>query len=592
MANTLFLALSLLAPLVRLAEANPFPAPGLTRNWALPRAPGWTFDTKNETSGIVALESIVVSPTLALFFDRASDDPLQINGHSAWGALWNLETSNVTAIDVVTNSFCAGGALLSNGTMASIGGDQTGFQGNPIIKPGNQAIRLLGPCSSPTGESCTLFEDPNLVLLAERWYPSAIRIFDGSLLIAGGMHFEAVFYNVAPENSFEFFPRKEESVRPSAFLERALPANLFPRYVLLCLPCDECEAYEVGYNSLIALPDGKIFMIANNQTIIYDVEANTETVLPELPNGVRVTNPIDGSAILLPLSPPDFTPEVLVCGGTIIDDTIQPGNLSSQIPATTQCSRITVTPEGIAKGWEVEHMLEGRTMHELLHIPNGQILITNGAGTGFAGFNSVQDTIGNSNSDHAVLVPSIYTPDAPLGQRISNQGMPSSGIARLYHSTATLTPQGNFLIGGSNPNNGTVVGAGVKFPSEFRIQTLDPPFMSVPRPQIVSMPEKLAFNQSFTVPISLPSSLRSPDANVQVALMDLGFSTHGFHAGARLVFMDAKISSDGKTLTFVTPPNGRVYPPGPATVFLTVDDVTSEGAWVMMGSGNAPPTLE
>ncbi|TFK83756.1 copper radical oxidase [Polyporus arcularius HHB13444] len=567
MPYTLFVVLSLLAPLARLAGANPFPAP----NRALPRAPGWTFDTKNETSGIVALESIVVSPTLALFFDRASDDPLQINGHSAWGALWNLETSTVTAIDVVTNSFCAGGALLSNGTMASIGGDQTGFPGNPIIKPGNQAIRLFGPCSSPTGEGCTLFEDPNLVLLTKRWYPSATRIFDGSLLIAGGMHFEGVFYNVDPENSFEFFPRKEESVRPSAFLERALPANLFPR--------------------LIALPDGKVFMIANNQTIIYDVEANTETILPDLPNGVRVTNPIDGSVILLPLSPPDFTPEVLVCGGTIIDDTIQPGNLTSQIPATTQCSRITVTPEGIAKGWEVEHMLEGRTMHELLHIPNGQILITNGAGTGFAGYNSVQDTIGNSNSDHAVLVPSIYTPDAPLGQRISNRGMPSSGIARLYHSSATLTPQGNFLIGGSNPNNGTVVGAGIKFPSEFRIQTLDPPFMSVPRPQIVSMPEKLAFNKSFTVPISLPTSLKRPDAKVQVALMDLGFSTHGFHAGARLVFMDANISPDGKSLTFVTPPNGRVYPPGPATVFLTVDDVTSEGAWVMMGSGNAPPTL-
>ena len=77
-----------------------------------------------------------------------------------------------------------------------------------------------------------------------------------------------------------------------------------------------------------------------------------------------------------------------------------------------------------------------------------------------------------------------------------------------------------------------------------------------------------------------------------VALMDLGFSTHGFHAGARLVFMNATVSSDGKSMTFVTPPNGRVYPPGPATVFLTVDDVTSEGAAVMMGSGNAPPTLE
>ena len=73
--------------------------------------------------------------------------------------------------------------------------------------------------------------------------------------------------------------------------------------------------------------------------------------------------------------------------------------------------------------------------------------------------------------------------------------------------------------------------------------------------------------------------------------MDLGFSSHAFHSSARLVLMDGTISADGKTLTFVTPPNGRVYPPGPATVFLTVDGVTSEGAWVIMGSGNPPPTL-
>ena len=84
-----------------------------------PAAPKWEFNLKNETSGIVALEALVVSPTLVVFFDRASDDPLQINNHSAWGALWNLETSTVKALDVLTNSFCASGALLSNGTMVS-----------------------------------------------------------------------------------------------------------------------------------------------------------------------------------------------------------------------------------------------------------------------------------------------------------------------------------------------------------------------------------------------------------------------------------------------------------------------------------------
>ncbi|EIW62408.1 uncharacterized protein TRAVEDRAFT_184707 [Trametes versicolor FP-101664 SS1] len=539
---------------------------------AAPSAPGWRFDLKAERSGIVALESIVVSPTLVVFFDRASNDPLQINNHSAWGALWDLETSTVKPLDVLTNSFCASGALLSNGTMASLGGDPNGFPGNPDIRPGTQAIRIFEPCASPSGEGCTLFEDPvNLHLQEPRWYPSSIRIFDGSLLIVGGMHEDTPFYNTDPALSFEFFPPKESAPRPSEFLKRSLPANLFPR--------------------IFALPDGKVFMVANNQSIIYDIEANTERILPDIPNNVRVTNPIDGSAILLPLSPPDYVPEVLVCGGTQTDP-IDPLLLSSQTPATTQCSRITLTEEGIAKGWEVEHMLEPRTMPELVHLPNGQVLIANGARSGFAAIHQVQDPIGNSNSDHAVLTPSLYTPNAPLGQRISNAGMPDSGIARVYHSSITLTPQGNFLIAGSNPNGNVTVGPGIKFPSEFRVQTLDPPFMFVERPKILNTPAKLAFNNKFTVPISIPSNLARPGAKVQVSLMDLGFSSHAFHSSARLVFMNATISRDQKSLTFTTPPNGRIFPPGPATVFLTIDDVTSEGAWVMMGSGRSPPTLE
>lgn len=83
------------------------------------QAPQWTF-TEKGNSGIVALEAIVVSPTLVLFFDKASDDPLQINNHSAWGALWDLQTSQVTPLDLITNSFCASGARISNGTMVSI----------------------------------------------------------------------------------------------------------------------------------------------------------------------------------------------------------------------------------------------------------------------------------------------------------------------------------------------------------------------------------------------------------------------------------------------------------------------------------------
>ena len=270
-------------------------------------------------------------------------------------------------------------------------------------------------------------------------------------------------------------------------------------------------------------------MVANNQSIIYDIEANTETVLPDIPNGVRVTNPMDGSAILLPLSPPDFIPEVLVCGGQQVDDSLQPGNFSSQQPASSQCSRITLTPEGIAKGWIVEHMLERRVMPELVHLPNGQVLIANGGGTGFAATGQVSDLIGDSDADNPVFTPSLYTPTAPLGQRFSNKGLPTSDIARMYHSSITLTPQGNFLVAGSNPNNNFTADPSLKFPSELRVETLDPPFMFVNRPKILSTPEKVPFNSSVTVPISLPLELSGPGARVQgESIFCMGFD------GARL----------------------------------------------------------
>lgn len=218
--------------------------------------------------------------------------------------------------------------------------------------------------------------------------------------------------------------------------------------------------------------------------------------------------------------------------------------------------------------------------------------------SGFAALASIGVTKGNSNADHPALTPSIYTPDLPLGKRISNAGLPTTDIARVYHSSVTLTPQGFFLIAGSNPNpNTTAPGPGVTFPTEFMVEHLNPPSLAegVERPAFVagSMPEKLSFGNNVTVNVTISEGLDTSNIKRKyislsiyflslntclvfaVALMDLGFSSHAFHSSARLVFMNAQLSSDKTQLTFTTPPSGRVYPPGPATIFLTVDEITS-----------------
>ena len=83
---------------------------------ALAASPKWEF-VQNGTSGVLALEAIVVSPTLAIFMDRATNDPLMINGAPAWASLWNFRTNTATALKLITDSFCASGGFLSNGTM-------------------------------------------------------------------------------------------------------------------------------------------------------------------------------------------------------------------------------------------------------------------------------------------------------------------------------------------------------------------------------------------------------------------------------------------------------------------------------------------
>ena len=102
--------------------------------------------------------------------------------------------------------------------------------------------------------------------------------------------------------------------------------------------------------------------------------------------------------------------------------------------------------------------------------------------------------------------------------------------------------------------------------------------MTMERPQITNAPKEIAFNSKFRVDVAIPSGLGERNIKgagipnftwmlctqlLTVALMDLGFSTHAFHSSSRLVFMDAEFFQDGRALSITSPPNNRVFPPGP-----------------------------
>jgi hypothetical protein len=77
--------------------------------------------------------------------------------------------------------------------------------------------------------------------------------------------------------------------------------------------------------------------------------------------------------------------------------------------------------------------------------------------------------------------------------------------------------------------------------------------------------------------------------------MDLGFSTHGVHMDQRLVQLVSNMTLAGNIgiLTVQAPPNGMVYPPGPAYLYVVTDTgVPSFGHKTIIGTGASPPVDE
>ena len=470
------------------------------------RDSGWALSQIGST-GVNAMQLAIISDSHALIVDKVEHNPLVINGHPAWGALYNLHTHSVKPLSMQSNSFCAGGSFLGNGTMLNVGG-------NPVVEDftaatdfgdvdGIQAVRLFHPCDSEDVDGCDIFDDPPRIHLASpRWYTTVVRIHDGSVMVIGGSIKGGWMNNATVNNpTIEFYPPKSHTGPVySPFLASTLNSNLFP--------------------AAFSISNGYVFLAANNDVMLYDWQTNNERRLPPIPNGVRVTYPLSGTVLLLPLSPEtEYTSEILVCGGSSIDDTRPSWEISSQEPASAQCSRIVLTEEGIAHGWEVEYMPQARVMPDAVLLPTGQVVIVNGAETGIAGYGNVKSQVGNSNADRPTLAPVLYDPQAPIGQRFSSEGMPTSDIPRVYHSVATLTPNGEIMIAGSNPN---LDRSEVMFGTEYRVEWLRPPYMAQERPVILGVngdEKRLGFGQQVVIKVQPASGSSLRGRNIQGTLL-------------------------------------------------------------------------
>ncbi|CEL55069.1 Galactose oxidase OS=Gibberella zeae (strain PH-1 / ATCC MYA-4620 / FGSC 9075 / NRRL 31084) GN=GAOA PE=3 SV=1 [Rhizoctonia solani AG-1 IB] len=526
--------------------------------------------TQGGTTGVNAMQMTVATDKNVVIIDKYEQNPLRDStGDHSLGALYSTDSNTVRALNIKTNSFCATGTWLSNGTLVNLGGNPRVDIGGGSSANGLQGIRHFTPCDDG---NCDIYESPQRIrMTSSRWYPSSCRLSDGSTIIVGGAYGGGwTNFDALNNPTYEFYPAKNIHGRnglqiPMQFLIDTLPHNMFPHVILL--------------------PNNQLFLAASNKAMLFNWETNTETRLPNLPNGQITVYPMSAPAALLPLTwENNYKAEVVIFGGSQLPDTMKENEVSSQSPTSKQASRIALDAAGIAAGWSFDEMPEGRVMADCTILPDGKILVMNGAKTGTAGYGNVPDQIGQSNADNPAFTPVLYDPAAPAGSRFSSAGMPTSNIARLYHSVSTLLPDGRVMITGSNPNADVETRP---YKTEYQVEYISPPYMTKTRPSYTGLPATWNYGQNITLTVTLPASLNPP--TLGCSLMDLGFSTHGVHMDMRMVKLKCSLASNRKNLIITGPPNASIYPPGPAWLYVLSNGVPSKAQKVLIGTGASPP---
>ncbi|PWN44020.1 DUF1929-domain-containing protein [Ceraceosorus guamensis] len=600
------------------------------------------YDKVLDNSLASAMMLVLVNENTVAVIDKVENntDKLDNTDKPVWASLVDLEDFTPRGVDITTNTFCASGAHLGNGSLLVAGGNQA-IQGggaalaqgqDPMTGPykdtdGRKALRIME--HSDTSANLE-WVDSSLFMSSARWYPGIETLADGSILLIGGAtgggyinrntpNTDPAFQGGSIDNldaggsnpTYEFFPpRPNDSKQISQFMVTTSGLNMYPHTFLM--------------------PSGLLFMQANYSTTLWNFTDNTETALAEMPNQVVRVYPASGATAMLPLTPDNnYTPTILFCGGATLSD-YEWGNYTAptvnilQREASKDCS--SITPED-ANGKQTgagyvheEDLPQGRTMGQFIHLPDETMVIVNGANKGTAGYSNQswtqttfngQPLLTEGMSADPTYQPVLWDGSKPKGQRLTTSGFGLSSIARLYHSSAILLPDASVLIAGSNPHQDVSltmpIGSSPQgYNTTYEMEKWYPPYYFKDRPQPQGLPSFILYGGStwkFKIDANFMGANDAANyraEHTKVMVIRGGFSTHAMNMGQRSMRLQHTytVNDDGSVDFEVMPmpQNQNVFVAGPALLFITVDGVPSLGKYIQIGSrsfsGPVPTTYQ
>lgn len=421
--------------------------------------------------------------------------------------LWDPGTDSFTELEVPYDMFCAGHVTLPDGKVLLAGGTQAypGAADGPTTFEGSKESYYFDPAD----DSFHRLSD----MAGAHWYPSLTKLGSGDVWAAGGLDEKAEGTVLT-----EMFDYSSMSWRSPAEVPQTW--SFWGTYPHMFLLDDGTMFYTGGHTFGNGLP--------GTGASIYDWETARIWDVP----GLREKDLRDqaGSVFIGPVQ----DQRLMIVGG---------GNTETNVPASSLVDIIDLSSPAPAYTAGPDLPGPGKAYVNLVNLPDRTVLAANGAR-----HNRAQD----------VLSAALYDP-----QENSWLSVPADPVARNYHSTAILLPDGRVAILGSNPLDNSF---------EFRISVYSPPYMyAAQRPGILSAPASAGYGETFEVRV---------DGDVTAAsLMSPMSATHQTDTNARLV--DLPLAGSGGTRQVQVPENPNLVPPGPYLLtVLNSAGVPSTAEWV------------
>ncbi|CAA9891409.1 putative Galactose oxidase [Candidatus Methylobacter favarea] len=341
---------------------------------------------------------------------------------------------------------------------------------------------------------------------AGRWYPTTTTLPNGDVLVVSGSIDLTLGNNALPQ----VFEASTGTLR--SLTNASLGQDLYPR--------------------MMVAPNGKVFDASPSRTTRYLDTAGTGA-------WSFVANRIGGFR--------DFGSAVMYAPGKVLV-------MGGGDPPTNTAEVIDLNQP--APSWRaVGSMQYVRRQVNATQLPDGKVLVT--GGTAAPGFN---DATGH------VDAAELWDPATENWTTLAS----SSGIPRVYHSTALLLPDGRVLSTGGNGYPDTEI--------------FSPPYLfKGARPTITSAPPSVSYGQSFFI--------KSPDAiaTFKVTMLRLSSVTHAFNMSTYINPLTFSQAAGG--LTIIAPPNSRVAPPGHYLLFILNESGVPSVAKVVQLGGDSPPPI-